>query len=200
MMKFIVALSFALCASVFVYAQVGTTPEVPRNYKPKPKGLLPMPDTVMENTIFPVLGRYEVMDKSGQSTTIYIRPDSIKKGIIWISGLQEGMFKAYLKESPGTYKIPAQPTLANDSIVRAVDMAEKQSGKMSGKSVSEGTLLYDIDAQTVRINLGKKFDEEDPASVFSVIDATGTQGAPMPVKRKSKKTTDKSITYTGTKI
>ena len=56
-----VFLAFAITAVTF--AQVSTTPEVPKNYKPQPKELLPMPDSLTDEGIFPVLGSFNLTDK-----------------------------------------------------------------------------------------------------------------------------------------
>lgn len=213
-----VFLAFAITAVTF--AQVSTTPEVPKNYKPQPKELLPMPDSLTDEGIFPVLGSFNLTDKEGNASEVTVTRDPENKGIIWISGLPEGKFKALLKASPATYKIPVQKTLANDELSAATDMAvdtaapqTPKSKVVSGRSIQEGTLIYDKDANTLYVNIGNKFNEENPATVFpemnastdSTMTVTDTDEAAAATTKKSKKTSAKkavvkSVTYTGSKI
>ena len=88
--------------------------------------------------------------------------------------MPEGKFKAYLKKSPGTYRIVTQKA-------------------DNGKQVPEGTLLFDPATNTLNIALGKKFDDADPAAVFALNPANAAT-TPSPdmastteVKVKSKK-------------
>lgn len=212
--------AIALFISAFAFAQVTTTPEVPRNYKPKPKELLPMPDSLTTDMIFPVLGKYDVLNKNGDSSTVFITLDGDSKGVIWISGLSEGKFKAELKASPATYKIPSQKTYFNDAPEETVSDAaiadatvdnaaesplKAVAKKFSGKSVGEGTLIYDKDANQLYINLGSKFNENDPASVFEGLRSTETieeeaSSATATGTKKAKKAVVKGTNYTGSKV
>ena len=58
-----------------------------------------------------------------------------------------------MKKSPATYKIPAQKTA-------------------EGTEVREGTLIYDKDANTISVMLGRPFNDADPASVFATTTTT----------------------------
>ncbi|MER3498941.1 MAG: hypothetical protein C4308_10075 [Chitinophagaceae bacterium] len=60
--------------------------------------------------------------------------DEQNKGFAWIEGLPQGKIKAILKKSPATYKVPAQKT-------------------EDGKTVMEGTLVFDNETKTVNILL-----------------------------------------------
>jgi len=215
MNKRIVTALVALFITTFVFAQVSTTPEVPRNYKPKPKELLPMPDSLTSEQIFPVLGKYGVVNKNGDSTNINITLDEASKGVVWISGLPEGKVKAMLKVSPGTYKIPSQRTFINDEgieqtvevnteVEAAITGNKKPAKKLSGKSVGEGTLIYDKEVNQIYINLGSKFNEADPGLVFA-----GLRPIESPVEEevssdataaKKKKPTVTGTNYTGAKV
>lgn len=208
---------FALVAifiSTFALAQVSTTPEVPRNYKPKPKELLAMPDSLTQEAIFPVLGQYVVADKNGDSVTVKITLDTESKGVVWLNGLPEGKVKAVLKASPATYKIPSQKTFLNDDgVEETVEMntnvdaatatAKKSAKKQSGKSVNGGTMIFDKDVNTIYINLGSDFDENNPSAVFDQIRNTATEANIEEVpagKKATKKPVQKGKYYTGIKV
>ena len=211
-MKKNVLLAFvAILISTLVYAQVSTTPEVPRNYKPKPKELLPMPDSLTTEDIFPVLGKYSLADKDGDSTDVFISLDPESKGVVWVSGLADGKFKAELKASPATYKIPSQKTFANDattgetpaSVEEAEGNAVAPAKKLSGKSVNEGTLFYDKEANQIYINLGSKFNETDPTLVFDHLKPEPLVDdvvASVDEKPRKKKSAIKGKNYVGAKI
>lgn len=214
MKKKILMAVVALFVSTLIFAQVSTTPEVPRNYKPEPKELIPMPDSLTTEKIFPVLGKYDVLDKDGDSTVVYITLDPESKGVVWVSGLAQGKFKADLKASPAVYRIPSQKTLANDPApnemmseeVATTDAdatgKEKSGKKYSGKSVNEGTLIYDNEANALYINLGTKFNEDDPKAVFPelmVSNETTTETVDGTTAAKKPKT-PKGINYTGAKV
>ena len=109
--------------------------------------------------------------------------------MVWIDGLPEGRIKATLRKSPSTYKIPAQ----------------KLGEEKDAKSVAEGVLVYDKDANTMNVCIGCTYNAEDPAIAF----------APEPVveepvvKTKSKSKVKakkpavakiKPVFYTGTKV
>ncbi|MCD2422751.1 hypothetical protein LQ567_08265 [Niabella pedocola] len=206
----------AIAIAMATIAQTSTTPEVPRNYKPQPKELLPMPDSMTENEIFPVLGSFDLTDKKGTSSHVTITRDGENKGIVWVSGLPQGKFKALIKDAPATYKIPAQKTLANDE--EAVEAtgddatATKTKSKVvNGRAIQEGTLIFDKDANTLYVNIGNKYNEEQPATVFPEMTVAADSAAvaseadmtddtaKKPKKTTTKKPVIKGITYTGTK-
>jgi hypothetical protein len=98
-----------------------------------------------------------------------------------------------LRKSPATYKIPAQKT-------------------EDGKDVAEGTLIFDKDANTLSIVIGKPYNAEDPSSAFTMattedqnmaatadVTKTKTKSGGKVVKTKTKPA-PKPWTYTGTKV
>lgn len=135
--------------------------------------------------IFPVLGQYE-SSVNTDAPSVNITLDAENKGIVWVEGLPQGRVKAILRKSPSTYKIPAQETA-------------------EGKKVAEGTLVFDKDANTLNIVIGKPYNETDPLLVFAPAAAeeeavevkTKTKTAKGKVKTKQ---VIKPWTYTGTKI
>lgn len=80
--------------------------------------------------------------------TVHVTVDEKNLGIVWIDGLPQGRIKAMLKKSPSTYKIPAQKT-------------------EEGKSVAEGTLIYDKDAKVLWVAIGAPYNEENPSAPFT---------------------------------
>jgi hypothetical protein len=94
----------------------------------------------------PVLGNYKAAGNNSQSFSITVDPSNL--GIIWIEGMQQGRFKALLKQSPAVYKIPAQKT-------------------ESGKSIAEGTLFYDKETAELKIVLGIPFNDASPVASFT---------------------------------
>jgi len=130
--------------------------------------LQPMPEAMPVEQIFPVLGEYQptaapatTTDATASTTTttsteaapaavtsVKITLDEQNKGIVWVEGLPQGKIKAMLRKSPSTYKIPAQKTEA-------------------GTDVKEGTMIYDKDAKTLSVILGKAYNDQDPASAFA---------------------------------
>jgi hypothetical protein len=101
--------------------------------------------TIQPKHYLPVLGTYTTADAT---TNLTIAVDEQNLGIVWIEGLPQGKVKAFLKKGPATYKIPAQKTA-------------------EGKSVSEGTLVYDKDANQLWLCTGCAFNEADPAATFT---------------------------------
>ncbi|WP_008582199.1 hypothetical protein [Niabella soli] len=208
-------LAFAIACVTFAQS----TPEVPRNYKPAPKELLPMPDSLTDEAIFPVLGSFNLTDKKGDAAQVTITRDAENKGIVWVNGLPEGKFKAFLKASPATYMIPAQKALANDETGSTSSMestetsssttTKSKSKVVSGRSIHEGTLIYDKDANALYVNIGSKFNEDNPTYVFPEMTA-GADSAAMAMTtmdettskkvKKPAKPVIKGITYTGSKI
>src|SRR4029079_4945563 len=108
--------------------------------------LVPMPNAITTEQIFPVIGQYQSTTNADQKITVTL--DDQNKGFAWVDGLPQGKVKAILKKSPATYKIPAQKT-------------------EGGTDVPEGTLIYDKDTKTISIMLGREFNDQDPGSVFT---------------------------------
>lgn len=147
--------------------------------------LVPMPGPMTTEQVFPIMGQYQSNTNADQKITVTL--DEQNKGFAWIEGLPEGRIKAVMKKGPATYKIPAQKTA-------------------EGNDVREGTMIYDKDANTFTLMLGRPFNDQDPASVFA---STTEETTPteMPVtktksnktKTKVKKTTPPFV-FTGTKV
>ncbi|HYH13906.1 MAG TPA: hypothetical protein VD794_01715 [Flavisolibacter sp.] len=118
--------------------------------------------------------------------SVTITLDSVNKGVVWIEGLPEGKFKAYLKKSPTTYRILAQKTNL-------------------GKQIPEGTLHYDVETNALHIALGKPYNEEDPTGIFAInapattTDVAATSTAST-TKSKSSKSKSKVTFYTASKV
>jgi hypothetical protein len=108
--------------------------------------LVPMPNQMTTEQIFPVIGQYQSTTNADQKITVTL--DDQNKGFAWVEGLPQGKVKAILKKSPATYKIPAQKT-------------------EGGTDVPEGTLIYDKDTKTISVMLGREFNDQDPGSVFT---------------------------------
>lgn len=133
---------------------------------------------------FPALGLYESATNQ-DAPSVKISPDETNKGIVWVEGLPQGKIKAMLRKSPATYKIPAQKT-------------------EDGKDVPEGTLIYDKDANTLSIIIGKPYNDAEPLAVF----APATSEVAEEATTKTTKTKIKSKTpaqpkpwvYAGTKV
>ncbi|MCW3074699.1 MAG: hypothetical protein JWP69_1768 [Flaviaesturariibacter sp.] len=165
-----------LFASAAVQAQ-STADSIKAKYK-----LLPMPGALTVQKSFPVIGTYQLSNAVEGSTEVTISLDSTNKGIVWVAGLPQGTFKAYLKKAPGTYRI----------------LSQKSS---TGKQIPEGTLVYDKDANTLNLALGA-YNEADPASVFPIATAAIATGevAEVKIKTKTSKTKSKVTFYTATKV
>ena len=124
-----------------------------------------------------------VTESNVANVTVYL--DAESKGIVWVEGLPEGKFKAFLKKSPSTYRIISQKT-------------------ESGVQIPEGTLFFDPEANVLNIAIGKEYNEEDPTSVFaSSVSAETVTAEPAVAKTsKTKKAPAKSKVklYTATKV
>ena len=169
-----------LCALVFsvsVNAQ-STADSIAAKYK-----LLPMPEAFTIEKAFPALGVYTLATQaSAEASTdasavttgpeVRVTLDSVNKGIVWVEGLPQGKFKAYLRQSPSTYRIVSQKT-------------------DNGKQISEGTLIFDASTNVLQIALGKAYDEANPSSVFAM-NTTGASEIESEVKVKTKKSKTKS--------
>jgi hypothetical protein len=166
--------------STWDYQKNATVDSIAAKYRDK---ILPAPAAMTTEQIFPVIGKYESATNT-EASVITISLDEQNHGIAWIDGLPQGRIKALLRKSPAVYKIPAQKT-------------------EEGKEVAEGTLIFDKDLNTLSICLGKDFNNDDPASVFS---APVANEEPVVVKSKSSKTkikkpaAPKAWIYTATKI
>jgi hypothetical protein len=172
---------FLFIATLFVGASLNaqtTVDSISAKYQ-----LQPMPEALTIEKTFPVIGSYQMTAADGTTQPVTVTLDSSNKGIVWVDGLPEGKFKAYLRQSPGTYRIIAQKT-------------------ESGKQVPEGTLLFDPATNNLSVALGKKFDETDPAAIFSLGDVDADADiAEVKVKSKkgSKKTKTKVVFYNAVK-
>lgn len=151
----------------------------------------PMPEALTTEKIFPVVGKYQVTDKEGASSALTITLDETNKGIVWIDGLPQGKVKATLRKSPATYKIPAQ----------------KLGEEKDAKSVAEGVLIYDKDANVLNLCVGCTFNNEDPATAFTApAEPVAAETEKKVAKTKtSKKATAKvvkvkPVIYSGNKI
>ncbi len=140
--------------------------------------LLPMPAPLTIEKTFPVLGNYQLNDESG-ARQVLVTLDADNKGVIWVEGLTEGRFKAYLKRSPATYRIISQKTEA-------------------GKNLPEGTLVFDPATGALNIALGKSFDNADPNSIF-LMNGSGQASGTTEVKVKTPKSKTKLHFYTAIK-
>jgi len=171
----------AICFSVTASAQ-SPVDSIRAKYQ-----LIQMPEPLTLEKTFPVIGSYQLADNT-QSTTsteeqnanLTITLDSVNKGIIWVEGLPQGRFKAYLKKSPATYWILAQKT-------------------ESGKQIPEGTLILDPTTNTLNIALGKAFDDADPAGIFAAVPSDVTE-AEIKVKTNKTKSKSKVTFYTANKV
>lgn len=138
--------------------------------------------------IFPVLGQYE-STANADAPSVSITLDESNRGMVWVDGLPQGRIKALLRKSPSTYKIPAQKL-------------------EDGKDVAEGTLIFDKDANTLHIVIGRPYNVEEPMSVFSTPatdEVAGTEVKEVKAKKdkvkiKLKEKQVKAWTYTGTKV
>lgn len=163
------------------------------NYDPAKYQLREMPEPLTIEKIYPVIGSYNVTSKDGQASSLTITLDEQNKGTAWIDGLPEGRIKAQLRKSPGTYKIPVQ----------------KIGEEGNEKTIQEGVLIYDKDANTMNVCLGCKYNAEDPARAFlpaPIEEEAVAEEAPAKNKKASAKTKSvkeeeavKPVFYSGTK-
>lgn len=130
--------------------------------------LLPARPALTTAQIFPVIGKYE-STAHPEIAQVTITLDETNKGIVWVEGLPQGKIKAFLRQSPATYKIPAQQTEA-------------------GTAVAEGTLMYDKENNTLRVCIGRPYNTADPALAFAPVPEEPA-AAPKVVKGKPVKTT-----------
>jgi hypothetical protein len=175
---------FFLIAALFITASVNaqsTVDSIHAKYQ-----LQPMPEALTIEKTFPVLGSYQLTATDGAVQDVNITLDSANNGIIWIAGLPEGTIKAYLRQSPGTYRIISQKS-------------------ESGKQVPEGTLYFDGTSNTLNIVLGQPYDAADPIAVFNLNTsengdvADNATEVKVKTKTPNSKTKTKLIFYTATK-
>lgn len=154
------------------------------NWDKSKYAMLPMPEPLTTEKIFPAIGKYNVTTKDGATAEVTVSLDESNKGIVWIEGLPEGKIKGYLRQSPATYKLPAQKS-------------------ESDKNIASGVFIFDKDANTLNVCVGCTYKAEDPASAFL---PASEQPVEQPVKAKSKKTAKtkvkavKPVYYSGTKV
>ncbi len=154
-----------------------TVDSITAKYKDK---LVTAPVAPTQDKIFPVIGQYESATNP-ETASVTVSLDAQNKGMIWIEGLPQGRVKGLLTKSPATYKIPAQKNA-------------------EGKDVSEGTLIYDKELNTLSICIGKNYISENPASVFAEPAIHEQAAAPVKTTKSKKVTAPKAWVYTGTKI
>lgn len=146
-----------------------------------------MPGQLTIEKIFPAIGQYEfTADEATGATQITVTLDPESKGTVWVEGLPQGKFKAFLRQSPATYKIPAQKNEED-------------------KEVAEGTLIYDQEAKTLSIIIGQAYNDTDPASAFAapMEDDAAEEMKVKTAKSKVKKEKEKKVkpvVYVATKI
>jgi len=151
--------------------------------------LVEMPKPLTVEQKFPAIGQYQLTNATDKTEvgTVKVMIDEQNKGVVWIEGLPEGRIYAQLRRSPATYKIPAQKTA-------------------EGKDVAEGTLLFDKDTRMLNIIIGKPYNMENPAVVFST-EEVQADAENKEVKVKTAKTkvkvkkapVVKSVIYSGAK-
>ena len=138
---------FFFIAALFITASVNaqsTVDSIHAKYQ-----MQPMPEALTIEKTFPVLGTYQLNSTTGDSSQmVTVSLDTTNRGMIWISGLPEGTVKAYLKKSPGTYRILSQKS-------------------ESGKQIPEGTLFFDPSTNTLSVALGQAYNDADPTAIFN---------------------------------
>ena len=155
----------------------------------------PMPDALTQDKIFPAVGRYDVTDKAGTQSSVTITLDEANKGYVWVDGLPQGRIKAILRKSPSTYKIPAQ----------------KLGEEKDAKSIAEGVMIYDKEANVLNVCIGCTYNAENPTAAFTPADAATEDVATTETKTVKKATKTKTTTktkvakvkpihYSGTKV
>ncbi len=142
MKKLLLSLGALLFVCAIVSAQ-STVDSIAAKYK-----LQAMPEPLTMEKTFPVIGTYQLNDET-TTGNLTISLDPANKGMIWVEGLPQGKFKAYLRQSPATYRILPQKT-------------------EGGTEVPEGTLYFDPSTNTLQIALGKAYEEADPTGIFTL--------------------------------
>jgi len=171
----------------------------------------PMPEALTTEKIFPVIGKYQLTDKDGASSTVTVSLDPSNKGLIWVEGLPQGKIKATLRKSPATYKIPVQP-LEGEMTAPEVEAKDAKTAKnakaVKVKELPEGVLIYDKDANVLNVCIGCTYNNDDPAMAFTatepVVEETekaekkGTKNAKKSTAKVVKKA--KPVHYSGNKV
>jgi hypothetical protein len=168
-------------------SQRSTADSISSKYK-----LLPMPEALTLEKKFPAVGSYQLAGTAEGTSNVIVTLDSSSKGTIWVSGLPQGTFKAYLAKSPATYRIIQQKSSA-------------------GTAVPEGTLVFSPESNTLQVALGAPFNSENPAAIFpvtAIADTAAIAAAPVTAEVKVKKATakgkskskNKVIFYTASKL
>jgi len=185
------------------------------NADPEKYKLLPMPEALTTEKIFPVIGKYNLTDKDGAATEVTISLDPTNKGIVWVEGLPQGKVKAFLRKSPGIYKIPTQNLDEVEAAVeveaevkdaKAAKTAKAKAAEKAAKQLPEGVMIFDKDNNTLNVCIGCTYNNEDPAVAFAapVEPEVAVEETP-----KSKKATAKTKTkvkpvqtwkYSGNKV
>ncbi|MEI9807315.1 MAG: hypothetical protein WDO16_05205 [Bacteroidota bacterium] len=203
----IIAGSFLFLFAAAANAQTDSVPSVKttstdqwNNHDPAKYKLQPMPEPLTLEKKFPVIGKYELAEKTSVTATetdatatpatspVTITLDETNKGVVWIEGLPQGKIKAMMRKAPGIYKIPAQKT-ADD------------------KDVAEGVLIFDKDNNVLDVCIGCTYNIEDPAAAFTapaepVVEETvkTTKAKKSTAKAKAKVTPVKTWKYSGNKV
>jgi hypothetical protein len=161
------------------------------NYDKAKYAMKPMPEALTIEKIFPVIGKYELTSKDGATSQVTISLDETNKGLVWIDGLPEGRIKAQLRQSPAVYKIPEQ----------------KLGEEKDAKTVAEGVLIYDKDANMLNVCVGCKYNVDDPATAFMPAEEqpadqteTKTKTKKGTTKTKTKVVKVKPVHYSGAKM
>src|SRR5438270_8167786 len=102
MKKTFLAAAAALVIGASVQAQ-STVDSIQSKYK-----LQPMPAALTIEETFPVIGNYQLTNSTEGTGTVTVNLDSTNKGMVWVDGLPQGRIKAYLRQSPATYRIVSQ--------------------------------------------------------------------------------------------
>jgi len=178
----------------------------------------PMPEALTTEKIFPVIGKYQLTDKDGASSTVTVSLDPSNKGLIWIEGLPQGKIKAALRKSPATYKIPVQPLegeMTAPAEVESKDVKDTKATAKNSKKVKEapkpkelpeGVLIYDKDANVLNVCIGCAFNNDDPAMAFTASEPAPVDQADVKATKSAKKSTAKvekkakPVLYTGNKV
>jgi len=174
----------------------------------------PMPEALTTEKIFPVIGKYQLTDKDGASSTVTVSLDPSNKGLIWIEGLPQGKIKAALRKSPATYKIPVQPL--EGEMTAAAPEAETEAATKTAKTAKttktpkvkelpEGVLIYDKDANVLNVCIGCTYNNDDPAMAFTASEPAVEETEKKDTKNAKKSTAKtvkkaKPVHYSGNKV
>jgi hypothetical protein len=187
------------------------------NPDPEKYKLQPMPEALSTEKIFPVIGKYNLTDKDGAATEVTIALDPSNKGIVWVEGLPQGKIKAFLRKSPGVYKIPTQNLEVVEAAVEVEADAEVKDAKAAkiakakapekAKQLPEGVMIFDKDNNTLNVCIGCAYNNDDPAVAFAapvepetpVADET-TKAKKATAKTKTKVKPVQTWKYSGNKV